>query len=135
MEADQYWSGARWAPSNFQDWPVAAWAQPQDREEGFAWKLSEFGPTGEGDMAKIHTYHGYALTEYRRRWPEIREWIEQLSGTVVLACWCPFSSISRKQLQRYGTFHCHLGVVQVVLESAGVAVTFGPEHTDRMIRG
>lgn len=135
IEADEYWSGARWAPSNYKDWPVARWAQPEDRDYGFAWKLREFGQD-RNDMEKVNTYHGYALKEYRERYSEIVAWIDLLKErtTVVLACWCPFSNTSRKQLDRFGTFHCHLGTVEEVLRKCGLDTEFGPEHRTRMVR-
>jgi hypothetical protein len=134
LSVDAHWSGARWAPDFAKHWPEAEWAKPQDREEGFAWKLSEFGPVGEGDMAKLRTYRSYALSEYRLRYGEIKDWLASAAGQqIVLACWCPFSSVSRSQLARYGTFHCHLGALQTVLEACGVTVELGQRHRDQMV--
>lgn len=121
------WSAARWAPGFARGWPVAKWAVPL-RSDGSAIKLRDFG---EDPLPK---YHEFMLELYRARWPQIRDWLYRYGGTHnALACWCPYTKTAKRQLQSFGTFHCHLGVVAEVLESTGTPWMFGPQHSEDMV--
>ena len=128
LEVDERWSGARWAPSTARNWPIAEWAQPM-RADGTAIKLRDFG------KEPLPKYREYVLGLYRERWVSIREWLRRVDGLeIALACWCPFTKIARRQLEEWGTFHCHLGVVGEVLTAAQVEWEYGVEHEKGMVR-
>jgi len=55
-----------------------------------------------------------ALKEgYRARWKEIKQWLDSLDNDkdIILVCWCPHSSQTKKQIEEYGTFCCHTGLI------------------------
>lgn len=55
-----------------------------------------------------------ALKEgYLSRWNEIKKWLDSLKEeeTIILCCWCPHSSQTNKQIDRFGTFCCHTGLI------------------------
>lgn len=122
------WSAARWAPDFAQQWPVAKWAAPL-RPDGTAVKLRDFGDD------PLPKYRTYVLDLYRSRWPAIRDWVFRYDGThQALCCWCPFTKTARVQLEHFGSFHCHLGVVAEVLSKSGVVVMVGEEHASSMVK-
>ncbi len=91
------WSGARWAPQQASDWPVAAWAQPL-YPSGKAIKLRDFGDD------PLPKYRDYMLGLYRERWPGIRDWLYQYGGTsTLIACWCPRTRTAKAQIERFGS--------------------------------
>lgn len=122
------WSAARWEPQQATYWPKAKWAAPV-RPDGSAIKLRDFGDE------PLPKYHEYMLSLYRSRWQEIRDWIYRYGGeNNVLACWCPYTKVAASQLEQFGTFHCHLGVVAEVLSAAGVETIYGARHQKEMVR-
>ena len=50
---------------------------------------------------------------FKARWNEIDEWLKSLSNDrhIALACWCPYSKQSQKQLKEHGSFYCHTGLI------------------------
>ena len=118
VEADERWSGARWAPKFAQAWPLATWAAPL-RDDGSAVRLRDFG------LDPLDQYREWMLALYRERWTDIREWLDGVDEKrVVLACWCPHTRVAKAQLAKFGTYHCHLGVVSEVLDGAEVEWEF-----------
>jgi hypothetical protein len=123
--AGDRWSGARWAPAWAKSWPVAEWAQPL-RADGSAIKLRDFGEN------PLLGYREYMLNLYRDRYVAIKDWVEALDGEgpVALCCWCPYTRVAKLQIERFGTYHCHLDVVSHVLSSMEVEVRWFKEpHT------
>lgn len=128
IPADEYWSGARYAPDQMKDWPVAEWAQPIYPDTGQAIKLRDFGPD------PLMGYHDYMVNLYRSRWPEMKEWLDNRGDRTVLACWCPFTKTAKAQLDQFGTFHCHLLVIGYCLTLAGIDRIFGPKHHEKLVQ-
>lgn len=122
-------SGARWAPTFAVDWPVVEWMRPL-YPDGRAVKLRDFGD------APLKPYRDYMLAAYRSRWPEIREWLAEVGERdIAVACWCPYTKTAARQLERFSSFHCHMGVVGEVLTATETAWEFGDEHASKMVRG
>ena len=121
-------SAARWAPSFATDWPTAEWAQPQ-RADGTAIKLRDFG------VDPIPAYTEYMMQLYRDRWPAIKAWLDEYSDTdMALCCWCPMTKVAKRQIEQFGTFHCHLWVVSRVLTAADTDWRFGAAHSKGMVK-
>jgi hypothetical protein len=120
-------SAARWAPKFASDWPTASiWAPI--RPDGSAIKLRDFG------LNPLQPYHEYMIQLYRSRWSLIDPWIrEHQHESFALCCWCPFTRTAQAQLERFGTFHCHLRVIGYVLSACQVGWQFGVEHAARLV--
>jgi len=128
VDLDERFSGARWAPNFAQSWPIAGWAAPL-RDDGSAVRLRDFG-VGEG---VIERYSEWMLEMYRGKWDEIRSWLSEIGEWEVgVACWCPNTKVARAQLNRFGTYHCHLGIVKSVLVKSGVEVRM--LNDERMVK-
>jgi hypothetical protein len=54
---------------------------------------------------------------YSDRWEVIETWLENLKKDeqVILCCWCPNSSSSKEQLEKYGVFFCHTTLIGKML--------------------
>jgi hypothetical protein len=99
------------------------------RPDGSAIRLRDFG------VDPLPKYKDYMLELYRERWPDIRNWLYQYGGTsTLLACWCPYTRTAKKQIERFGSFHCHLGVIAEVLDSTEFDWVFGQAHDEGMVR-
>ena len=122
------WSAARWAPDFAKQWPVAEWARPQ-RPDGSAIKLRDFGED------PVPAYTEYMMQLYRDRWPAIKAWLDEYSDTdLSLCCWCPRTATAKRQIEQFGTFHCHLFTVSEVLAGTEQDWRFGTAHDEGMVR-
>ena len=120
-------SAARWAPDFAKGWDTAEWAKPQ-RPDGTAIKLRDFGED------PIPAYTEYMMQLYRDRWPAIKAWLGEYSEDVALCCWCPRTATAKRQIEQFGTFHCHLYTVSLVLRGAEQDWRFGTAHSEGMVR-
>lgn len=93
-------------------------------------ELDFFAATGpKGEPLNPHRMRGdnrFAVFEkalmdgYRSRWKRINEFLSALSPDqdIVMACWCPYSKDTLKELQDTGMFHCHTGLIGKVINIA-----------------
>jgi hypothetical protein len=49
----------------------------------------------------------------KKRWHLVKSWLDSLSSDkdIILCCWCPYSESSSKQMNEYGAFACHSGLI------------------------
>jgi hypothetical protein len=109
--------GSRWHWREAEPYSVARW-QPN----GFTLKelpfLAATGAKGEKLLLRNFSdpVQGYAealRAGYSERWTAIKQWLDSLEPEkdITLCCWCPHSSQTRRQLERFGTFCCHTGLI------------------------
>jgi len=92
--------------------------QPQ----GFSYPKLSFlaakGPDGKKLLLRdfVNPLEGYKRALYagftaRKR--QVQKWLDGLDPdeNIALACWCPYSAATQRQLRRFGTFACHTGLI------------------------
>lgn len=99
-------SAARWAPVFAREWPALPALRPVDAQ-GRPIKLRQFPDD------PLEGYHRAYRDALRSRTDKVandcvRVVHAQNSGIVYICCWCPHSSVSRRQMAEHETFACHL---------------------------
>lgn len=107
--------------------------------DGLKFSISRFQPKGfqlpelnflaavdrDGKKMLLRNYidpiRGYekALRDaYKERWDRIKKWLDELSSAkdIVLCCWCPYSQATKEQIQVFGYFACHSGLIGLMIE-------------------
>lgn len=120
------WSGARFAPQQMKDWPVADWAQPFYPDTGRTIYVSDF--------KDIEAYFSFMVDLYQARWDKIQEWLDSLKGNVVLACWCPYTKAAKAEIEKHGTFMCHLLPIGYCFALHGVNRAFAGQHATKLVQ-
>ena len=100
--------------------------------------LAAKGPDGEKLLLRdfVDPLDGYKkalFAGYTARKRSVKTWLQNLDPdeNIVLACWCPYSSSSRRQLARFGTFACHTGLIARMINKhrPDVNVILDKDHT------
>lgn len=129
-----HFSVARFAPNFADEWPVLGALAPFGLR-GEALKLRNF----KNPLADYKAAY-YAALKARRELVErdleaLRTAAEAAEDrTVALCCWCPHSQPAQEQLERFGTFACHLLLLRRPLENRGFKVVLGRAHAARGVR-
>ena len=98
------YSAAVYQPKGF-DFPKVHWAD-----------IRKFGkwtrPRDFMDTPDPMLYYHDALYElYMSRKGQVEGWLKSLGGPVALCCWCPYDKAAKRQLDEWGSFICHTGVI------------------------
>ena len=121
---------------------VARW-QPRSRAEARPWpELSFLAATDAyGRPLRLRNYPDAPIAGYcaaygealAARWAAVRQWLDGLSpdAHAVLACWCPHSSVGRRQVAEHGTFFCHTMLIGEVIRTAKPDVLVHPDRDRR----
>jgi hypothetical protein len=103
------YSVARWQPKGIRPLPELRPLAAEDKHgERMLLRNYENPVTGYAD----------ALREaYAARWKPIKAWLDELDNRVIyLCCWCPHSKQTRLQIEKFGTFCCHNGLIGKMVE-------------------
>lgn len=119
------YSSARWQPKGW-SLPEVDWMKPA--EDGRPIYLRYF--------SSPEKYFEYMYTFYNAQRDEIQAWLDahQDEDLIFLACWCPYSRTSKKQIEQHGTFVCHLEPIRAILEEEGVNVRLDQDRIDHLYR-
>jgi len=63
--------------------------------------------------SSISEYKHKLFEYYISRRQEVNEWLLSLDNDkhIMLCCWCPDSTATKKQIKKYGSFVCHTGLI------------------------
>ena len=98
-------------------YPGEAWSVARSQPSGCLFPglpfLAAVGPAGEPIKDPGRSPRAFQAA-YRdgllSRWGEVRPWLDSLSGTTKLCCWCPYSSV------RHGEYlFCHTGLIGILV--------------------
>jgi hypothetical protein len=65
----------------------------------------------------VQAYYQGLIEVYRTRHRDVTRWVERTAGDeLYIACWCPHSRTSKRQLSLFNSFVCHTLAVGWVLE-------------------
>ena len=73
--------------------------------------------TGEN---KFQTYKSKLLEYYKTQKSDIHNWLKSLRNDDkdLICCWCPYSNTTKNQMNVFGTFVCHTGIVGQLINVA-----------------
>ena len=127
------------------DFPLPAYSaavyQPEDgrfekaqwadiRRSGGGWiRPREF----ENWKHPLNGYFAELYSLYGKREREILRWVDRHEDCALL-CWCPYEKAAQRQLRAYGSYVCHLGVIEAFLRERWVTVKVDDDRKDKMVR-
>jgi hypothetical protein len=124
------YSIAVYQPRNFPELPVAPVFNILD-EEGKWIRPRNFmqpGHVPEENYELLKDYRDALLRLYDGRRAAINRWLKDGPKRAVLCCWCPYDRAAQRQLQDFGSFVCHSGVVGLYLKMLGVRVQYDKDR-------
>jgi len=104
IDKENIYSVARWQPKGY-SYKKLTFLSATDKE-GNKLLLRNF-------ENPIQDYADALKEGYKARWKEIKKWLNNLDNNedIILACWCPHSKQTEKQIEKFGTFCCHTGLI------------------------
>jgi len=74
---------------------------------------------------------------YGERLEEIQRFLALITDSedIVLACWCPFSKDTMKQLEKRGMFACHTGIIGKVIKTIrpGLEIVMDHDRSEHLV--
>lgn len=96
LKSIPFYSVARWQPSGFKYDELSFLAACDVNGNGLSFQDSS-----------LYQYKHSLFEYYVSRWTEVLEWMESLSETIGIVCWCPYSN----SIKMSGSFVCHTGLI------------------------
>lgn len=125
-------SGSKYSAAVYQPkgytYPKAAWADIR-KDDGTWIRPREFVSWNR----PLNGYFASLFSLYLSRRDEIEEWVERHGSNLALLCWCPYEKAAQRQLREYGSYVCHLGVVEAILKEIGEQVRVDKDRK-KMVR-
>jgi hypothetical protein len=122
------WSAAVYQPKGM-TFPKAGWADIREDKTG-AWIRPR---VFEGYSNPPKAYRDYLIEQYRGRIEEFNIWRYSQEGDAALLCWCPYDKAAKRQLDEWGSFICHTGVIAEFLIEQGVPVWLDSDRSKMMV--
>ena len=126
---DEAFSIARWQPkgSNLPTLPFLAANDKQGSK-----MLLRYYPN------PVIGYMNTLREAYASRWAEIQPWLMSLDvdKTTALVCWCPYSTQTTKQIQKFGSFCCHNGLIGQMIQKhrPDITVTMDTDRKHKLVK-
>jgi hypothetical protein len=61
-------------------------------------------------------------------------WIPTALRSDILCCWCPYSRPAQRQLERFGSFVCHTGVLgEFLVDKFAVPIQYDQDRVEHMV--
>jgi len=108
---ENVWSGAVYQPKGY-TFPKVDWMDIRD-DDGL-WirpnRYLHYPQPAQGYLLNLYSH--YQTRRYAADW-----WVDNLrhDETNYVACWCPNERAAVKQINDFGTYICHLSVVEVFI--------------------
>jgi hypothetical protein len=75
-------------------------------------------------------YFDALLDLYESRHSDVERWVEVTAAheQTWVACWCPYDTAAKKQIEEWGTYVCHTAAVGLTLERMGLPVVYDKDR-------
>ena len=113
----EFYSVSRWQPSNF-FYPSLDFLGAYNKNKQRLFLKGRNNP--------LQSYQHDLFEYYVSQWKKINSWLTSLNNNdklIVLCCWCPYSNSTKKQIQNFGSFACHTGLIGKIINK------YCPEET------